>query len=122
MIQRSEKLCFALEAGETFAIVRELVWEDLDRDVAHELGVESPVDLSRATGTQRRLDLVVAPGARPVKDSSSSKEPSFTASSQRASVLASSNQAFPFIERPRNAWWPFGCRIRCHEPSVGTSQ
>ena len=60
MIQRRERLRFALEAGQAIGISRERVGQDLDRDVAIQLRVARAIHLAHAAGADRRGDLVGA--------------------------------------------------------------
>ena len=46
MVQRREKLCLTLEAGQALFVLRELFRQDFDRDVAVEFRVASAVDLA----------------------------------------------------------------------------
>ena len=58
MIEGGQHLGLALEAREPFGIRGERLREDLDRDVASELRVLRPVNLSHASRAERREDLV----------------------------------------------------------------
>ena len=60
MIQRRQSLRFALEAREAVGVVRERLRQDLDRDVAIQLRVASPIDLSHPAFADRRSDVVDA--------------------------------------------------------------
>ena len=60
MVQRRERLGFAREPGEPIGIVRERVGQDFERDVAIELRVASPIDLSHPAFADRRSDFVDA--------------------------------------------------------------
>jgi hypothetical protein len=57
MIQRREKLGFALEAGEAIRVGCECIGQHLERDVAIQLAVAGSVDLAHAADTQRRENL-----------------------------------------------------------------
>ena len=52
MIERGEHLRFALEPREPSGIARERLRQDLDRDLAIELGVARAVDLAHAAGAE----------------------------------------------------------------------
>src|SRR5262245_49316356 len=55
---------FLLEAEETFTIDREFLGQDLDRDLAGELGVARAIDLAHSSSAERRENLVdTEPGA-----------------------------------------------------------
>jgi hypothetical protein len=58
MIQRRERLCFALEPGNPIAVGGKHIREDFDRDVAVELRIPRAVDLAHSAGTERRDDLI----------------------------------------------------------------
>ena len=60
MVQRGERLRFALEARQPLGIGGEAVRQDLDRDVAIELRVARAIDLAHAAGANDRDDLVGA--------------------------------------------------------------
>jgi hypothetical protein len=60
VIELREHLRFALEARESLGVVRERVGEDLDRDVAVELGVVGAIDLAHPAFAQQRDDLIRA--------------------------------------------------------------
>ena len=60
MIQRRERFRFARESRQTVGVVRERVGQDLDRDVAVQLGVASAKDLPHAPFADRRDDFVDA--------------------------------------------------------------
>ena len=60
MIQRRERSCFALEAREPVGVMRERFGQDLDRDVAAQLGVASAKDLPHAPFADRSDDFVNA--------------------------------------------------------------
>jgi hypothetical protein len=60
MIERGQRLRFALEAGEAIAIIREGVRQDLQRDVTMQLRVTGAIDLAHPTRTDRREDFVDA--------------------------------------------------------------
>ena len=57
MIQRGQRLRFALEAGQALGIVAEEIGQDLDRDVPLEPGVAGAIDFSHAAGADRGHDL-----------------------------------------------------------------
>ena len=54
MVERGEDLRLALEAREPLGIARERVGQNLQRDVAVELGVAGPIDLAHPAGADRR--------------------------------------------------------------------
>src|SRR5687767_1172012 len=58
MVQSRERLCFAGEAGQAFAIAREDLRQHLDRDVAIELRIAGAIHLSHAARAQRSDDFV----------------------------------------------------------------
>jgi hypothetical protein len=60
MIQRRENLSFALEAGETIDTSRDRIPQDLQRNIATELGVTRPIDLAHAAAADQRQDFVRA--------------------------------------------------------------
>ena len=60
MIQRRERLRFALEPREPLGIGGERLGQDLDRDVATELRVARAIDLAHAAGPEGGEDLVRA--------------------------------------------------------------
>ena len=60
MIQRGQRLGFALEARQALGIVRERLGQDLDRDVAVQLRIARAIDLSHAPFADRRGDFVDA--------------------------------------------------------------
>ena len=60
MIQRGQRLRFALEAREPLGIGDEQLGQDLDRDVAIELRVARAIHLAHAAGAERGEDLVGA--------------------------------------------------------------
>ena len=60
MVQRREHLRFAREPREPFGIVGEGVRQDLERDIAIELGVASAIHLAHPAFADRRCDFVHA--------------------------------------------------------------
>ena len=60
MIEGGQHLRLAPEARQALGVGAVELGEDLQRDVAVELGVARPVDLAHAAGAERRLDLVGA--------------------------------------------------------------
>jgi len=60
MIQRGQRLRFARESREAVRIMREGIWQDLDRDVAVQFRIAGTVHLSHATFADRRGDVVDA--------------------------------------------------------------
>ena len=48
MVQRGEGLRFALESSEALRIVRECLGQDLDRNVAIQLGIARSIDFAHA--------------------------------------------------------------------------
>ncbi len=58
MIQRREELRFPFEPREAFLILREPLGKDLDGDVAIQLGVTSPIDLTHASRAHEARDLI----------------------------------------------------------------
>jgi hypothetical protein len=62
---RGQRLCLALKARDALLVLEELVWQDFDRNLASELRVLRPIDLSHPARAERREDLVQAEtGAR----------------------------------------------------------
>ena len=59
VIELREEASLAFETSETFLVLRELVGEDFDSDVAAELRVAGAVDLAHATFADGLEDLVV---------------------------------------------------------------
>ena len=64
MIQRRQHVRFALEAGQTFGIARERVGQDLERDVALQLGVARAIHLAHPARPERRENFIM-PDERP---------------------------------------------------------
>jgi hypothetical protein len=60
MRQGGDRLGFPLEARARFRVAREMLWQDLDRDVAIQLRVAGAIDLSHPARAQRRQNLVRA--------------------------------------------------------------
>ena len=60
VVQRCEELRFALEPGDALFIGSELIRQNLDRDLAIELGVASAVDFAHSALADGRDDLVRA--------------------------------------------------------------
>ena len=60
MIQRGEHPRLALEAREPIGMARERARQDLDRDVAPELGVARPVHLAHAARAEQRVQVIPA--------------------------------------------------------------
>ena len=60
MIQRRERLRFALETRQAIGIVGERVRQNLDRDLASQLRVARAIHLAHAAGTEYRDDLIRA--------------------------------------------------------------
>src|SRR4029453_7152176 len=60
VVQRSERPCLVAEAGHTFTITSELIWQRLNADIATEFGVVRPVDLPHAALSHGRQDAVMA--------------------------------------------------------------
>ena len=60
MIQRRERLRFALEARQAIGIVRERIGQNLDRDLATERRVRRAIDLAHPAFADRRDDFVDA--------------------------------------------------------------
>jgi hypothetical protein len=58
--QRGYGLGLALEPGEPVWILRDLLWQDLDRHVAVEIAVPRPVDLAHPPCAERSEDLVAS--------------------------------------------------------------
>ena len=56
--KRRQRLCFAREAGEAFAVGGEELGQDLDRDAAIELGIARAIDLAHAARTEWADDLI----------------------------------------------------------------
>ena len=62
-----QHLRFALEPRETLGILRERVGQDLERDVAVELGIARTIDFAHAACAQEREDFIraeVGPGGQ----------------------------------------------------------
>ena len=49
MVEQRQRPCFALEARDPIRIASEILWKDLDRNLASELGITGTVDLAHAT-------------------------------------------------------------------------
>jgi hypothetical protein len=62
VVQGGEDFSFALETGQTLSVLRELIREDLDGNVAVEVGVFGTIDLSHAALTKLLRDAVVRDG------------------------------------------------------------
>ena len=58
MVERGQRLGFALKPAHSIRIPRELLWQDLDGHVTFELRVAHTVDLTHAAFAQQRRDLV----------------------------------------------------------------
>ena len=58
MIQRRQDLGFALEAGQPFGVAGHLGRENLQRDLAFEVGIGRPVNLAHPAGAQQAGDFV----------------------------------------------------------------
>ena len=58
MVERCQHLRFPLEAGEAFGVVDKGVRENLQGDIAVELGVTSPVHLAHAAHPDLGGDLI----------------------------------------------------------------
>ena len=58
MVQRGERLRFAREAREAFAVGGKELGQDLDRDAAIELRVAGAIDLAHAARTECADDLI----------------------------------------------------------------
>ena len=56
MIQRGQHLRFPLEPREALGIASERGWQDLDRDIAIELGIARAVDLAHPAHTKQTVD------------------------------------------------------------------
>ena len=54
MVQRGQRLRLAGEAGEAIGIGRQRRGQDLEGDVAIELGIARAIDLAHPAGAQRR--------------------------------------------------------------------
>ncbi len=66
MIQRCQRLGFTLEARKSLRIVREGVWQDLDRDLPAKVRVGGAVDFAHAAFPNQGDDFIGprrAPGA-----------------------------------------------------------
>ena len=65
MIERCEQSCFAFEARQAIGVRRERRRQDLQRDVAPELGIARAIHFAHPAGPEQRDDLVDAdPGSR----------------------------------------------------------
>ena len=53
MVQRGKRLRFTLEAREPLGVVRERLRQDLDCDVAIELGITRPIDFAHASAADQ---------------------------------------------------------------------
>jgi hypothetical protein len=62
VVERGERLGFALEAPQPLLVVRELVGQDLDRHLALEPRVLGAVDLAHSAGAEGAEDLVEGEG------------------------------------------------------------
>ena len=62
VVERRQQLGFALEPGEPVGVGGEVVGEDLDGDVALQLGVTGAVDLPHTPRAERFQDLVMTEG------------------------------------------------------------
>jgi hypothetical protein len=60
VVERREHLGFATQPRDAVLILGKRLRQDLDRDVAFQLGIARAVDLAHATGTQRSDDFIVA--------------------------------------------------------------
>ena len=60
MIEGRQDLRFSLESGETLAVLRERVGQDLERDLAAQLGVPGAIHLTHSAHTERPDDFVGA--------------------------------------------------------------
>ena len=60
MVERRERVGFAVEASEPIGLLRERVGQNLQRDVAMELRVVGAIDLPHAADTQQRSDVIDA--------------------------------------------------------------
>jgi hypothetical protein len=60
MIQRREGLRFALEARQTFGVLRERVWYHLDCDVATQARITRAIHLAHSARANGREDLICA--------------------------------------------------------------
>ncbi len=60
MIQGGQDVRLSLETRQTSLVADEVLGQDLDRDIAFQLGVRRAVDLTHASRTERRGDLVRA--------------------------------------------------------------
>ena len=58
VVERGEHARLALEPRQALGVARELVGQDLDRDLAAELGVASAIHLAHAADAELREDLV----------------------------------------------------------------
>ena len=60
MVQRRKHLRFALKASKPFRIIREEGGQNLERDIAIELGIPRPIHLTHSATAERREDLIGA--------------------------------------------------------------
>jgi len=60
VVELREQLRLALEPCQPLDILRQMLWQNLDRDITFEPSVTRPVHLAHASRAQRREDLVVA--------------------------------------------------------------
>ena len=65
MVERGQRLRFALEAHDAIGVCRECNRQDFERDEAVEVGVARAIHLTHAAGTERAQDFMgTEPGAR----------------------------------------------------------
>src|SRR5262249_39637623 len=60
MIERSEKMCFALEPNEPIRILREILRQDFDGDFPAELRIACAINLAHAARSERSQDFIRA--------------------------------------------------------------
>ena len=60
MVERGQRLGFALEARDAFGVGGERLWQHLDGDLAIELGIARAIDLTHPAHAKQRADLVRA--------------------------------------------------------------
>jgi hypothetical protein len=60
MIERGQRPCLALKARHTVGVSGDGVGQNLQRDVAFELGIACPIDLTHPAGPERADHLVDA--------------------------------------------------------------
>jgi hypothetical protein len=109
MVEARERLRFALEPLEPLLVRRELLGQDLDRDLAREPGVARAIDLPHRAGAERAQDLVACER--------------LSGDEGHAGSLARGDP--PFLRRPfdrtlEGSSLSSGCSMPCHRRSLPT--